>query len=115
VSVSLYMDEHFPRPITSALRQRGADVLTVQEDGKGGTSDPLIIDRATLLNRVAVTDDKDFLIEADRRQRIGEPFSGVIFVKINRITIRRCIDDLELICAVGEAADYSDRVEYLPL
>ena len=33
MSVALYMDVHVPLPITSALRLRGVDVLTAQEDG----------------------------------------------------------------------------------
>jgi len=33
VSLAFYMDVHVPRAITSALRLRGIDVLTAQEDG----------------------------------------------------------------------------------
>ncbi len=39
MSVAFYMDEHIHRAITSGLRLRGIDVLTVQEDGYGGYSD----------------------------------------------------------------------------
>jgi predicted nuclease of predicted toxin-antitoxin system len=61
------MDEHIHRAITIGLRLRGIDVLTVQEDGRAGVSDPLVLDRATELNRVLFTQDDDFLIEANRR------------------------------------------------
>ena len=33
MSVALYMDVHAPRAITRALRVKGIDVLTAQEDG----------------------------------------------------------------------------------
>ncbi len=42
MSVSFYMDEHIHRAITSGLRLRGVNVLTVQEDGYGGYPDPII-------------------------------------------------------------------------
>ncbi len=34
MSLAFYMDEHVPRSITSGLRLRSIDVLTVQEDGR---------------------------------------------------------------------------------
>jgi predicted nuclease of predicted toxin-antitoxin system len=58
---------------------RGVDVLTAQEDGRTGTPDPELLDRAEQLDRVLVSRDHDFLTEARRRQVAGLPFSGVIF------------------------------------
>ena len=37
MSVAFYMDEHVPKPITLALRIRGVDVLTAQEDDRRAT------------------------------------------------------------------------------
>ena len=37
------MDEHIPKAITIALRARGLDVLTVQEDNMAGKSDPELL------------------------------------------------------------------------
>lgn len=115
MSIRFYMDEHVPRAITEGLRRRGIDVLTVQEDGATGAEDIAVLERAMSLNRVIVTNDEDFQVEAARRQRAGESFSGVIYVDLNRITIGRCIGDLELIGRAGEPSDLVDRVEYLPL
>ncbi len=64
MSVAFYMDEHFHWAITQALRERGVDCLTVQEDGRRKTDDPLLLDRATKLGRVFLTYDQDFLREA---------------------------------------------------
>ena len=36
----LYADEHFPFPVVELLRQKGHDVLTVQEAGKAGLKIP---------------------------------------------------------------------------
>ncbi len=52
MSIALYMDENVHRGITDGLRIRNVDVLTVQEDGRTGLPDPLILDRATELERV---------------------------------------------------------------
>ena len=62
------MDEQVPKPITVGLRQRGVDVLTVQEDNRTGVPDPILLDRAAELGRVIFSQDDDFLTEAHRRQ-----------------------------------------------
>lgn len=67
MTVRLYMDEHVPRAITAALRRRGVDALTAQDDGRLHTPDPEILDGATLLGCVVFTLDHDFLKEATRR------------------------------------------------
>ena len=41
MSLALYMDEHVHMAITIGLRFRDIDVLTVQEDNRAGTPDPL--------------------------------------------------------------------------
>ncbi|HSZ59970.1 MAG TPA: DUF5615 family PIN-like protein [Tepidisphaeraceae bacterium] len=115
MSVGLFMDEHIPSLITKALRASGADVITVQEDGIARAPDPQVLDRAGVLGRVVTTNDHDFLVEAARRQKVGEHFAGVIFVELNKIGVRACVDDLELICFAGEPSDFANRVRYLPL
>ena len=115
MSVALYMDEHVPRAITTALRLRDVDVLTAQEDGLRNTPDTVLLDRATVLGRVVFSQDMDFLIEAQRRQAVGVPFSGVIYVHQMRLTIGACVKDLELIATAADPVDLLNRVEFLPL
>ncbi len=50
--IRLYMDENVHGTITAALRKRGIDVLTVQEDHRAGLPDPEVLDRATDLDRI---------------------------------------------------------------
>jgi hypothetical protein len=52
LSIRLYMDVHVPFAVTVALRLRGVDVLTAQDDGAGRYSDPELLDRATRVGRV---------------------------------------------------------------
>ena len=59
MSVPLYMDVHVPRAITQALRVRGIDVLTAQQDNATRLSDGELLDRASSLGRVLFTRDAD--------------------------------------------------------
>jgi uncharacterized protein with PIN domain len=115
LSISFYLDEHIPRAVETSLRMRGVDVLTTQNDGRDGTPDPELLDRATLLNRILVTRDHDFLVEARNRQVGGEPFSGIVFAHQLRVTIGRLIEDLELIAKAAEPDEVRSRVIFLPL
>src|SRR2546421_12159863 len=80
MSVNLFMDVPVPVTITDQLRRRGVDVITAQEDGARRFSDSDLLDRASQLGRVFVTQDKDLLVESSLRQRMGGGFVGVIYV-----------------------------------
>ena len=111
----LYMDVHVPDAITRALRQRGVDVLTAQEDGTREWLDDQLLERATELGRVLFTEDDDLLAEAARRQRSGSAFAGVIFTRQRALEIGRCVDDLEVIAKVSTSEEFANWVQYLPL
>jgi hypothetical protein len=115
MSVALYMDEHIRRAITIGLRLRGVDVLTVQEDNRAGTVDPILLDRAMELQRVLFSQDQEFLVEAQRRQTEGLNFSGVIYAPQLSVSIGDCICDLEIIAKVGNLEEFANCVQYLPL
>ncbi len=115
MSLALYMDVHVRFEITSALRQRGVDVLTAQADAADELDDPRLLDRATKLGRVTFTQDRDFLIEGARRQRTGTSFGGIIYAHQLALTIGQCVEWLELVAKVCDAAEFADRIEYLPL
>ena len=115
MTVALYMDVHVHRAITTGLRLRDVDILTAQEDGHRTVDDDRLLDRATELQRVLFTQDEDLLAEAKRRQVEDILFAGVIYAHQLRITIGRCVSDLELIAKLGEPEELANRVEYLPL
>jgi hypothetical protein len=112
---SLYMDVHVPFAITDQLRLRGVDVLTAQEARTGELSDSDLLDRAVELGRILFTQDTDLLTEASSRQRTGGSFVGVIYGAQTGVTIRKCVEGLELIAKAGTPAEWINRVEYLPL
>jgi len=73
------MDVHVPYAVTIALRLRGVDVLTAQEDGSQKLEDAALLDRATTLGRILFTRDDDLLREGALRQKRGNNFTGIIY------------------------------------
>lgn len=49
MSVALYMDVHVPWAVTVALRERGVDVITAQEDNCAELDDEDLLRRASRL------------------------------------------------------------------
>ncbi len=109
------MDVHIPYAITMELRLRGVSVLTAQEDNKSQVDDPDLLDRASALGRVLVTQDAGFLREAARRREKGIHFGGIVYAPQLAVTIGQCVRDLELIARASQPEEWMNRVEYLPL
>jgi hypothetical protein len=109
------MDVHVPRAITVALRLRSIDVLTAQEDGAAQFDDGRLLQRATELGRVLVSQDDDLLREGTRCSRDGVDFSGIIYAHQLRITIGQMVEDLELIALATSQHEWRGRIEYLPI
>ena len=115
MSVSLYMDVHVPRAVTTALRLRMIDVLTAQEDGAAQWDDDRLLRRATELGRILVSQDQDLPREGTRRLKEGSDFSGIAFAHQLRITIGQMVEELELIVRATSREEWWGRIEYLPI
>jgi hypothetical protein len=87
LSVGLYMDVHVPRAVTVALRLRGVDVRTAQEDDAALLDDPSLLKRSTVLSRVLVSQDDDLLRVGTQFQRAGTVFSGIVYAHQLQVTI----------------------------
>ncbi len=81
--IGIYTDVHIPRAITIGLRARGVSVLTAQEDGTATSTDQSLLNRATNLEMILYTHDADLLIEANRRIKSSEEFTGVVFSRFS--------------------------------
>jgi hypothetical protein len=114
MAVKFYMDEQVPGEITRELRRWGVDVFTTQEDAREGAADPLVLDRASELERVLFTMDADFLRHTVDRQRRGLPFRGVVYGHQLHLTIGQCVECLQLISEGYDPADMENRLLYLP-
>ena len=62
------MDVHVPGAITDALRLRGVDVLTAQEDHADRFTDSALLDRSGARARVLFSQDADLLREGSARR-----------------------------------------------
>jgi Domain of unknown function (DUF5615) len=91
------MDHHVPRAIILGLRLRSIDVFTAYEDGTSELDDAALLDQASVLRRVLFTRDDDLLAEAAKRQRKEIPFRGLVYAHQLRVSIGRCVQDLEII------------------
>lgn len=109
------MDVHIPRAITIGLRTRSMDVITAQEDHCAFLPDPALLDRASELGRALFSCDKDLLIEGQRRQTEGINFAGVIYIHLLRISIGKCIEDLEFLSLAANKEDLENQIVFLPL
>jgi len=109
------MDVHVPLAITEQLRMHGVDVLTAQADGAARLEDPALLDRATELDRILFSRDKDLLGVAAERQRNNHSFTGLIYAHQLTVSIGRCVEDLELIAKTTNPAEWISKVIFLPL
>jgi len=99
----------------TALRRRGVDVLTAQQDGTATLDDNDLLDRAQEVGRVLFSQDDDLLSEAVSRQRQCRSFSGLLYAHQQNITVRQTIDDLKLLGKLGEPPGFDSRITCLPL
>lgn len=76
-------DENVSRSVIRWLRERGHDVLDVEEAGLVGEDDANILERALAEDRVVITHDKDFgqvLVHPQRH------YGGVILIRLRNPT-----------------------------
>jgi hypothetical protein len=112
---ALYVDVHVPIAVTEALRRKGLDVLTSQDDGTATEDDERLLARAVELGRILFSQDQDFLRIAAQWQRQGRPFPGVFFAPQQGVSLGGLADDLELLLTCCEPEELRDQVTYLPL
>ncbi len=112
--LSFYMDHHAHRSITEGLRRRGIDVVTAFEDGSEEKDDEALLERATVLGRILVSQDDDLLKIATQRQRSSRVFAGVAYAIQQHIDIGGTVEYLELIAHLKTADEMRNSVEYIP-
>jgi len=109
------MDVHVPIAITAELRLRNVDVLTAQTDNATRLEDSPLLDRATELGRILFSRDKDLLKITAERQHSNGSFSGLVYAHQLRVSIGRCVEDLELIAKATNLEDWIRKVAFLPI
>lgn len=112
--LAFLMDQHIHLAITEGLRQRGIDVLTAFEDGRSDADDEVLLQRATDLNRIVVSQDQDLLRITTEWLRAGRPFAGVAFGIQQDLDIGGTIEYLELVAHAMSPEEIVNSVAYIP-
>lgn len=86
-----YTDEHVVFGLVQALRQRGMDVVRVQDRGQEQADDAELLDEALDDRRIMLTNDTDFLILAAQRTEQQQRFAPIFFWPQQRRSIGQLI------------------------
>ena len=113
----LVSDENFNGDIVRGLilRHPDIDLVRLQDMGLEGLDDPAVLAWAAANNRILLTHDRATMPDfAYSRVAAGQPMPGV-FVVNDRLPVRQAIDELLLIDACSEQAEWAGLVLYMPL
>jgi predicted nuclease of predicted toxin-antitoxin system len=113
----LLADENFNGDIVRGLllRQPGLDLVRVQDVGLSGADDLDILAWAADNNRILLTHDRATMVDyAYARVAAGQELAGV-FILNDRLATSRAIDELLLIVACSEQAEWRGRAVHVPL
>ena len=113
--VAFYMDVHVPQAITEQLRLRGVDVLAATGEGTDRLSDDQLLELATRLGRVMVTQDIRFGAMAEEWQRRRRRFAGLIYAPQRPDHIGLYVRELEMVAKASEPGKWLSTVARLPL
>jgi predicted nuclease of predicted toxin-antitoxin system len=113
----LLSDENFNADVVRGLRLRhpNIDLLRIQDIGLRGMDDVRILAWAAENDRIVLTHDRATIPDyAYHRVAAGKPMAGV-FVLDGRAPIGEMIQDILLLLACSEHAEWNGVVAYLPL
>lgn len=112
----LLSDENFNGDIVRGLllQHPGLDLLRVQDVGLEAADDPAILEWAAANHRIVVTHDRATMPDfAYKRVAADQVMRGVIVFN-DRIAVRQAIEELLLLNACSEQAEWMGLVVYLP-
>ncbi len=115
--VRLLSDENINGDLIRTLLQLRPtiDLIRVQDVGLRGATDPTILAWAAEDDRILLTHDRATVPDfAFARCAAGQSMTGV-FVLAQRRPIRQIIDELLMIDACSDHAEWAGRVVHLPL
>jgi hypothetical protein len=115
--IRLLADENFNNNIVRGvrLRDRGLDLIRVQDIGLSGASDPTVLEWAAGHQRVLLTHDVATITAfAYERVRAGKPMPAIFEVG-RTVAVRSAIDDIVLLATCSEDGEWEGQVHYLPL
>ncbi len=113
----LLADENFNGDIVRGLllRQPDLDLVRVQDVGLAGADDPDILAWAAENNRIVLTHARATMSDhVYERVATGEAVAGV-FLLNDRLPVGRAIEEILLLVACTEQAEWNGRAVHVPL
>ena len=113
----LLADENFNGDAVRGLllREPDLDLVRVQHVGLAGADDPDVLAWAAENNRIVLTHDRATMPDyAYQRVAAGQAMPGVFIVN-DRLPVAQAIQEILLMVACSEQAEWSGRVVYLPM
>ncbi len=113
----LLADENFNGDIVRGLllREPDLDIVRVQDVGLAGVDDPDVLAWAAGNNRIVLTHDRATMSDyAYDRVAAGEGMAGV-FILNDRLPVGRAIEEILLLVACTEQAEWNGRAVHVPL
>ncbi|MBE7445132.1 MAG: DUF5615 family PIN-like protein [Planctomycetia bacterium] len=108
--MKIYADENIERSIIDGLRRRKIEIVSARELGYIGKTDEFQLKKASQMNAVILTHDRDFL-RMTIKQKIYP--KGVIFSHAKDVSIGQCIRGVELIVSILTDKDMDNHIEFL--
>jgi hypothetical protein len=117
VKVRFLADADLNKAIVNGVlrREPSIDFLTAQAAGLRGLNDFEVLALAAELQRVLVSHDVGTMPAHFRASKnAGKPAAGVFLIP-QSLDVGTAIDELLLIWLASEAADWKDRLQWIPL
>lgn len=108
MAIKFYCDEHIHPAISTALKNRGVDIVTAQDVNMLGIADETHLQFASSQGRAIVTQDTDFL----RLHKSGIPHFGILFAHHTK-KLSEIVHGLIRIYQMKSEKDMKNHVEYL--
>ncbi len=110
----VYADVHVPFAVVNCLREFGADILRVQDDGRRTDDDEHLLSRATDLGRLFLTGDRDFLVIGRRWQQQQQMFPGIAFITSDAADPRSVSECVMMLLLCSQTPEVENQVHYVP-
>lgn len=109
MELRFHLDEHVDPDLAAALRRRGIDVTTTQDEGLLSAPDDVHLAFTERTGRVLITHDADFL----RLHAAGVRHAGICYCHPQARTLGEIIDAVLLIHGCLQRDEMEQHVEYL--
>ena len=111
-------DENFDNKILRGVLRENPEfnIVRVQDTEIYGADDPSVFAWATKEDRILLTHDVRTMSGfAYERIEAGLPLPGIIEINKQKVSVGQAIDELLLIDGASDAAEWENKVTYLPL